>query len=85
MKMIVREVKHFDENGLREVEEVHTTWMEVRSIRNEELSKSDWRAVSDREMSEEWQTYRQFLRELPQNFDDCDDAADAWNAYEKPE
>tara|TARA_R100000781_G_scaffold39104_2_gene27323 strand:- start:1978 stop:2235 length:258 start_codon:yes stop_codon:yes gene_type:complete len=85
MEMIIREIKHWDENGLREVEEVHTSWDEIRSVRNEELNKSDWRAVSDRTMSSEWVDYRQFLRDLPSLYSDPDEAADAWNEYEKPE
>ena len=85
MELIVREIKHFDENGLRETEEVNTTWMEVRYFRNEELSKSDWRAVKDRTLSNAWKTYRQFLRDLPQNYETANEAADALNAYDKPE
>ena len=85
MEMIVREIKHFDENWLRETEEVNTTWMEVRYFRNEELSKSDWRAVKDRTLPNAWKTYRQFLRDLPQTSETANEAADALNAYDKPE
>ena len=85
MEMIVREIKHFDENGLRETEEVTANWMEIRSIRNESLKESDWRFVSDQSPSDEWIAYRVFLRDLPQNYDEANDAADAWNEYEIPE
>jgi len=85
MEMIVREIKHFDENGLREIEEVNANWMEIRSIRNESLKESDWRFMSDQSPSDEWIAYRVFLRDLPQNYDEANDAADAWNEYEIPE
>ena len=83
--MIVRKIKHFDENGLREIEEINTSWNEIRSVRNEELTKSDWRAVTDRTISDEWVAYRQFLRDLPENYESPNEAADAWNEYDKPE
>ena len=57
----------------------------MRSVRLEELSKSDWRAVKDRTMYQNWKDYRQFLRDLPQTYDDARDAAEALNAYDKPE
>ncbi len=36
----------------------------VRNRRDEELKKSDWRAVSDRELEPEWKEYRQALRDI---------------------
>lgn len=36
-----------------------------RSSRNNELKKSDYLALSDVTMSDEWKTYRQALRDLP--------------------
>ena len=39
----------------------------LREIRNVKLAQSDWRAVSDLEMSDAWKTYRQALRDLPAN------------------
>jgi len=62
-----------------------TTWRDVRKYRNMELEKSDWRASSDLILSEEWTLFRQFLRDLPANFDTPNDAADAFTEYDKPE
>jgi len=61
------------------------TWEEVRERRNRELKNSDWRFMSDQSPSQEWVDYRQFLRDLPSNFESSNDAADAWNEYEIPE
>ena len=61
------------------------TWNEVRKARNKALSDSDWRFMSDQTPSDEWIAYRVFLRDLPQNYDESNDAADAWNEYEIPE
>ena len=60
-------------------------WDEVREWRNLILKESDWRFMSDQSPSDEWITYRVFLRDLPQNHDNANDAADAWNEYEIPE
>lgn len=53
-------------------------WDHVRSVRNDELAKSDWRAVSDRVLPDAWKEYRQALRDLPQDYESADDAADNW-------
>ena len=37
----------------------------VRNHRTDLLKNSDWMAGSDVEMSDEWRTYRQALRDLP--------------------
>jgi hypothetical protein len=60
-------------------------WDEIRSKRGKELSRTDWRFMSDQTPSQEWIDYRVFLRDLPQNYDTANDAADAWNEYEMPE
>lgn len=54
------------------------TWEQVRKARGHALSNSDWRAVKDRKMSQAWKDYRQALRDLPQNFESANDAADNW-------
>jgi len=74
-------------NGAEIVEsgQVEMTWEEIRAMRNQELDATDWRAVKDRTMSQAWKDYRTFLRQLPQNFESANDAADAWAAYEVPE
>ena len=65
---------------LREV-----SWEEVRDDIEVALHRSDWRFMADQSPSQEWIDYRQFLRDLPQNHESANDAADAWNEYEKPE
>jgi len=54
------------------------TWDEVRMLRDQALAQSDWRAVKDRTMSQAWKDYRTALRDLPQDHDEANDAADAW-------
>ena len=53
-------------------------WKTVRSQRDYELKKTDWRAVKDRTMPQVWKDYRQALRDLPQNYESANDAADNW-------
>jgi len=72
---------------------VNVTWEYVRFERDNELTSTDWRFMSDQSPSQEWIDYRQFLRDLPQNYYDESDevsqganaAADAWEEYVKPE
>jgi len=68
------------DSGFHEV-----TWEEVRQSRDAALAESDWRAVKDRVLPNAWRDFRTFLRNLPQNFDSANDAADAWAAYDIPE
>ena len=53
-------------------------WHELRSRRNEILESTDWRAMSDREMSEDWRVYRQLLRDLPSTYEDPMEAVVNW-------
>jgi hypothetical protein len=53
-------------------------WAEVRAVRNADLAACDWRAGKDVVLSTAWKEYRQALRDLPQNHDTANDAADAW-------
>ena len=53
-------------------------WDYVRSVRDDELARSDWRAVKDRVLPNAWKEYRQALRELPQDYETANDAADAF-------
>jgi len=41
----------------------------MRAIRNKLLLKTDWMALNDVVVSEEWKAYRQALRDLPANSD----------------
>ena len=46
-------------------------WETIKNMRNELLAKSDWTAIPDanpKPSKEAWLTYRQALRDLPQNF-----------------
>ncbi len=85
MILIPRRLTRHEADGSRTVSSLDTTWEEVRSVRNEELSKSDWRAVKDRTLYADWRDYREFLRDLPATYDTPNEAADALNAYSKPE
>ena len=38
---------------------------EIRQHRDYLLSKTDWMALSDMTMSDDWKTYRQALRDIP--------------------
>jgi len=60
-------------------------WSDVRKGRDTELNKTDWRFMSDQSPSQEWIDYRQFLRDLPQNYETANAAADAWHEYDIPE
>jgi hypothetical protein len=49
------------------------TWEQIRSQRDTLLKDSDWSVASDatpKPSKEAWLTYRQALRDLPQNFED---------------
>jgi len=61
------------------------SWEQVRAERDKALEDSDWRALKDVVLSNPWKDFRTFLRNLPQNFDSANDAADAWAAYDIPE
>ena len=54
------------------------TWVEVREMRDYWLKKTDWRAMKDRTISQAWKDYRTALRDLPQEHDTANDAADNW-------
>ena len=75
----------YDGETLVEETYLDTNWREVRAYRDMELEKSDWRASSDLTLSDKWRDFRQFLRDLPQSFEEANDAADAFTDYEKPE
>lgn len=83
--MIVRSEQVYAGKELIEETFRNVTWDEVKLVREEVLEKSDWRFLSDQTPSQEWIDYRQFLRDLPQNYESANDAADAWNEYDIPE
>ena len=55
-------IRHNPYDG--DVETKLTPLDELREYRNELLTECDWRACSDRTMSEDWKTYRQALRDI---------------------
>ena len=57
---------------------LEVTWEQVRKYRDRILQKTDWLAVSDRTISQDWIDYRTALRDLPQNHASANDAADNW-------
>jgi len=49
-------------------------WEQVRLWRNQELSQTDWTQLADSSADKTaWATYRQSLRDLPNDFDSADD------------
>lgn len=68
------------DEGMRNVD-----WDFVRTLRNQTLADTDWWAVKDLTMSQAKKDYRTFLRNLPQNYESANDAADAWATYDIPE
>ena len=61
-----------------EVRELTYDWDMLRKFRDDLLEQTDWRAVKDRTMSQAWKDYRQALRDLPQDYENANDAADNW-------
>ncbi len=57
--------------------EAELPWRAARLERGMLLRNSDWTAVTDTALSEAqqtaWETYRQELRDLPQDYDDAED------------
>ena len=56
------------------------SWEKVRKRRDQLLDETDWRALKDVTLPNPWKEYRQALRDLPQNHDEANDAADAFPA-----
>jgi len=68
-----------DQDGnILETKTLEVTWEQVRKYRDMQLQKTDWLAVKDRTMSQAWKDYRKALRDLPQDYDSANDAADNW-------
>ena len=53
-------------------------WVEVRAHRDAALMSSDWRALKDVTLTTAWRDFRAALRNLPQDHDSANDAADNW-------
>lgn len=85
MKITRNKQKYDYQGNLLESVVLDISWQTIKLERKQELDNSDWRFMSDQSPSQEWIDYRQFLRDLPQNYESANDAADAWNEYEIPE
>jgi len=69
-------VYHGDE--VVETTQIDVDWIQVRRARDQALKDSDWRALKDVVLSNAWKLYRQGLRDLPQNHEDANSAADSF-------
>ena len=74
MRRVITE--HFADDREDIVHSRDVSWSEVRQSRDAALLESDWRAGKDVVLSTAWKEYRQALRDLPQNHDEANDAAD---------
>jgi len=83
--MIYRTVTRYAGSEIIEQYQADVDWGYVRHKRDQELARTDWWAVKDLTMSQAKKDYRIFLRNLPQNYESANDAADAWAAYDIPE
>ena len=45
---------------------------EIRSIRNQKLSETDYLAMSDNTMSDEMKAFRKSMRDIPQDYSEAD-------------
>ena len=68
-------------DGVPHEYEIEMTWSSLKFLRNCELKSTDFWALKDLTMSQAKKDYRQFLRDIPQNFEDANEAADAWDSY----
>jgi len=83
--MMNRNSTVYDGEEIVETTQIDVDWIQVRRARDQALKDSDWRALKDVVLPNRWKDFRTFLRNLPQNFDSANDAADAWAAYDIPE
>jgi len=73
-----RNTRHYDGDTFLEETFRDVTWDEVRDSRDRDLERCDWRALKDVTLPNAWKEYRQALRDLPQDHDESNDAADNW-------
>ena len=48
---------------------ISSQWQNIRQDRDERLKETDWRATSDRTLTDNWRDYRQALRDVPTQAD----------------
>jgi len=73
-----RRFTNYDKQGVATVTYRDVEWSEIRHHRNNLLKQSDWRGLKDVVLPAAWKEYRQALRDLPQDHDESNDAADNW-------
>ena len=61
---------------------VYDTWEDLKFCRDKELAQTDWWVMPDRNTTDAQRAYRQFLRDLPNNHSNVQDAEDAWADYD---
>jgi len=69
LPMTEAEIAEFNANKPTDAEILADKWEIVREQRNARLSETDWRASTDRTLSDEWRDYRQALRDVPTQSD----------------
>jgi len=69
-----------EENAARDLEEqawsdaaFNRAILQLRQERNQRLAQTDWRALSDQSLSQEWADYRQSLRDITQDLATVED------------
>lgn len=61
------------------IEEIPSTWEEVRKKRDMLLQKSDWTMITGATVPQrEWSLYRQILRDIPQTYKGLEPEAINW-------
>ena len=71
-----------EENAARDLEEkawadgeFDRAMLQLRQERNQKLAATDYRALSDQSLSQEWADYRQSLRDLTQDLETVEDVS----------
>tara|TARA_B100002052_G_scaffold176856_1_gene160971 strand:+ start:1293 stop:1553 length:261 start_codon:yes stop_codon:yes gene_type:complete len=63
------EIAEMKANAPTDAEILARKWQQIRAERNQKLFETDWRATSDRTLSDAWRDYRQALRDVPAQTD----------------
>ena len=71
----VKPIAHITKYDKKEHEFVYLTMDEIKDARTKELADSDWRMVADYPGTDQeaWKTYRQNLRDIPQEYSKVED------------
>lgn len=82
---INRTSTHHNADGTKTTTQGSIDWDDIKQWRSMVLKDCDWWGLKDLTMSQAKKDYRQFLRDLPQNFSDANEAYAAIMAYNEPE